>query len=246
MFSGELSPVAGRLVSALSVLEMADVFPLALVPHLVAFFNGDKRATRLVLTEHVAESMVELFESLGYQTASTAIGLEYVGATWGELRPMSGGSKSPSRLVVAAASAEDAKLVLNLELNGDSSDAGHALGYPACCVEAYPDLARARAGWGEKLLTRSSTRLTTSMWCNRLASLWGGTCSIGELFPCDLLCAHAIELGRRADQLLRTHGFDLLADEICSQSRRPIYFGNRQIFDDTANTSHAERIRIVD
>lgn len=219
-----------KLAGAIEVLQANEIFPLALLPHLILFFAEHKRALRLVLPAELCATFQEFSEGWGYQCASADLLITQVGSHWGQIASAQGDSCEAShRVLVVSANRDLSTQVLQMELFGESRDVGEALGYPDCCVTAYPSLARAAEHWPITMIERSRRPGQVSMWCNRLASLWGGTCPTGELFPCSLECENAIEYGRLADRLLREHGFSILADEISKQARRPMYLLDEEV-----------------
>lgn len=214
------------MYGAIHVLQAAEVFPLALMPHLILFFAGNKPAIRLVLRADIAGSFQQYADRIGYSCADAPISISQVGNQWGQIGRPPAGPVMPAtnRILVVSPDHKFSEHILDLELFGESSEVGRILGYPDCCVEAYPHLALEAERWPDALMARSHPSLSVSMWCNRLASLWGGTCPTGELFPCSLQCANAIRYGKLADALLHEHGFVPLAEEIRKQGRRPIYY----------------------
>jgi hypothetical protein len=236
---------ARKIVSTTSVLEMCEVFPLALLPHLILFFAGSKPAIRLVLKNNIADSFQNCMRQLGYECMGAPISITQVGSHWGQLVPNGTIATTSHRILVASVDSKYAEYTLSLELHGESSEAGRLLGYPECCVDAYESLAREAQRWPDVLLARSPEPLTVSMWCNRLASLWGGTCPTGELFPCSLQCPHAISYGKLADKLLRENDCELLANEICRQSLHPIHLVDGEIVVGSTVSDNARELKIV-
>ena len=220
-----VSEPARKLVGAIHVLQAEKHFPLALVPHLILFFAGSKPALRLVLRTEIAESFRRCAKLWNYSCADAPIAITQVGEQWGQVDRVPASSDAPPshQILVISADQSLADRTLEMELFGESSDVGRQLGYPECCVAAYPRLAHDAPRWPDTLMARSPDPLTVSMWCNRLSSLWGGTCPTGELFPCSLQCPNAIRYGQLADSLLREHGFELLAEEIRKQASRPLF-----------------------
>ena len=228
--SAAVSEPGSKLAGAIGILQANEIFPLALLPHLILFFAEQKRALRLVLSADLCASFQGFSEGWGYHCASADLLITQVGSHWGQIASVERDSREAShRVLVVSANRDLSRQVLQMELFGESRDVGQALGYPECCVRAYPSLAQDAEHWPNTIIERSHRPGHVSMWCNRLASLWGGTCPTGELFPCSLECDNAIEYGRLADRLLREHGFSLLADEICHQARRPIFLLDEEI-----------------
>lgn len=224
----QISPVsepARKLYRAISVLEADGLFQLALLPHLILFFAGEKPALRLVLRNQVAASFQRCAADLDYQCADAPVSITQIGDQWAQVgsTPPAAAVPTTHRMVVVSSDRRLSEHVLDLELHGESSEAGRVLGYPECCVDAYHGLALEARRWPTALIARSPAPLAVSMWCNRLASLWGGTCPTGELFPCSLQCPNAIRYGQLSDTMLRKHGFTLIAEEIRRQGNRPIY-----------------------
>lgn len=241
-----VSAPALSLLAAMDVLQRCEKFPLSVLPHLILFFAGDKPAARLVLEEPISSALQASMEALGHSCAVASVYVSQVGSHWGkigthdDLRP----EVEVQRVLVLGTTRVLAASVLEKELAGDSREAGAALGYPACCVAAYPSLADRPEEWPAVLMARSAMPMSASQWCNRLASLWGGTCPTGELFPCDLHCAEAIQTGKRADALLREHGFSLIADEILAQASRPIHWLDNEVVIAAGTVSGASEIQI--
>ncbi len=232
---------------AINGLEGNDYFPLALVPHLILFFTGEKQAIRFVLKKQVSDQFRTCLEAMGYCGAESRISITQVGDNWGQIDAIGdvrGGASDTHRLLVMAEDRATCGHVLELELSGDSADVGRLLGYPPCCVDAYADLAATAKAWPDALIAKSPHPLNVSLWCNRLASLWGGTCPTGELFPCSLQCPNAIRYGQRSDVLLRQHGFAPLAAEIRRQASHPIYLLNGEVVTHGEGLADAVRIPI--
>lgn len=228
------SAPALALHRTMGALLHEDRFPLSIVPHLVLFFSAEKAAVRLVVKDQTSRPLRAELDALGYASAEAPISIKQIGANWGQLEAVNptaeGSMTSASHKIVVISQQETlAARILDEEMCGDSVESGRQLGYPECCVAAYPALAGCASDWPMAMLTRSNPAQTVSMWCNRLASLWGGTCPTGELFPCNLRCGAAIAVGKRADALLRIHGFTDLAEEICRQARRPLYLLDGEI-----------------
>lgn len=225
---------ARALHHTINALQLEDKFPLSVVPHLILFFSGEKDAVRLVLRDHTLKQLRHELDGMGYASADAPIGIKQVGAHWGQVESPQSSNAARSlptthSVLVLSRYKSDALEVLNEELSGESMESGRRLGYPECCVAAYPALASRASDWPMALLSRACVPWSVSMWCNRLASQWGGACPTGELYPCNLQCPAAIQLGKRADFLLRQHGFAELADEICRQASRPLYLIDDEI-----------------
>ena len=227
MRTEEVSAPARKLLAAINAFDESEGFPLALMPHLIQFFCGEKAAVRLVLPDAIARGVDAVFSEMGYCGAMSPISITAIGEHWGQLEhapdagPWTGFTH---QVLVFGETDEVVSQALAEELKGDSAVVGRLLGYPECCVDAYPALSQAASCWPAYLIERTSPPRTVSMWCNRLASLWGGTCPTGELFPCSLTCPNAVQYGQRADKLLRDHGFGPLAAEIRRQSSRRIFW----------------------
>lgn len=225
---------ARALHHTINALQHEGRFPLSVLPHLILFFSGEKDAVRLVLRDHTLKQLHHELDGMGYASADAPIDIRLVGAHWGQIESaQSTKTARPSptahSILVISRHKSDALQILDEELSGESMESGRRLGYPECCVAAYPAMASRAADWPVAMLSRASVPWSVSMWCNRLASLWGGACPTGELYPCNLQCPAAIQLGKRADSLLRRHGFAELADEICRQASRPLYLLDNEI-----------------
>jgi hypothetical protein len=228
------SAPARALHHTINALQREDRFPLSVVPHLILFFTGEKKAVRLVLRDHTLKQLRHELDVMGYASADAPIDIRPIGAHWGQVESTKASkaaclSPPTHSVLVLSRHQSDALQILDEELSGESMDSGRHLGYPECCVAAYPGLASRASDWPMALLSRGSVPWSVSMWCNRLASLWGGACPTGELYPCNLQCSAAIQLGKRADFLLRQHGFEELAEEICRQASRPLYLLDDEI-----------------
>ncbi len=242
-----VSAPALKLLAAINAFEASEVFPLALMPHLIQFFCDEKPTVRLVLPERIARGVDETFLEMGYCGAKSPISISAVGAHWGQLDRLPDAESTigfTHTVLVFGSKPEVVSETLAEELRGDSTVVGRLLGYPECCVDAYPALSEVALSWPAHLIERTSPRLTVSMWCNRLASLWGGTCPTGELFPCNLNCPNAVRYGQRADKLLRDHGFGRLAAEIRRQSSRRIFWLDGEVVVGRMDHPLATEIRI--
>lgn len=225
---------ANALHLTINALQHEDRFPLSVLPHLILFFSGEKEAVRLVLRNHTMKRLCDELGDKGYASANTAIDIKQIGAHWGQIGSIESSQELSSlqtthSLVVLSKHKTDALQILNEELSGESVESGRRLGYPECCIAAYPSLASYASDWPMAMLKNSSLPWSVSKWCNRLASLWGGACPTGELYPCSLQCSAAIQLGKRADFLLREHGFTEIANEICRQASRPLFLLDGEI-----------------
>ncbi len=228
------SAPAQALHHAVNSLLHEDRFPLSVVPHLILFFAGEKPAVRIVVKDRTLHKLRPKLNAMGYASADAPIAVKQIGPNWGQLEPVDPSSSSgpvlpTHRIVLISQQKSCAAQILEEEMSGESTESGRQLGYPECCVAAYPALARSASDWPTVMLSRSRPSLSVSMWCNRLSSLWGGACPTGELYPCSLRCSAAIQLGKRADALLRQHGFAHLAQEILRQARRPLYLVNGEV-----------------
>lgn len=241
-----VSEAASKVYGALSVLQKDKFFPLALLPHLILFFAGDKPALRLVLRNDIAASFEQFAVNLEYRCAHAPVAISNVGEQWGQVDRTRTDSEALAthRILVVSFDLKLSEHTLDQELYGESFEVGRILGYPECCVDAYPSLAREAQRWPDALMARSPDPTTVSMWCNRLASIWGGTCPTGELFPCSLRCPNAIHYGQLADTLLRRHGFAPLAEEICRQGSRPIYLLDGEVVAGKPASAGAREISI--
>ena len=240
---------ARALYHTINALQHEDRFPLSVVPHLILFFSGEKDAVRLVLRDHTLKQLRQELGIMGYASADAPIDIRPIGEHWGHVeipQASKGANSSPTShgVLVLSRHNSDALQILEEELSGESVDSGRRLGYPECCVAAYPALANRASDWPMALLSSASVPWSVSMWCNRLASLCGGACPTGELFPCNLQCPAAIQLGKRADFLLRQHGFAKLADEICRQASRPLYLLDGEIVVGEIGQRKAQEIAI--
>ena len=103
------------------------------------------------------------------------------------------------------------------ELNGEFHKSGKYFNYPECCITAYPVICSSEQNWANTILELSGDG-PYPCWSNRLATGWGGTCFTGELFPCNLHCEYANEIGKLTYSNLNKLGLKRLAEEFLQQS----------------------------
>lgn len=213
----------GFLFDVLGALGREEHFPLSVIPHLALFISGNKKACRLILGHSVVDALVQISTRYGFNCANTAVKTVNVGSHWNSfvVDEIAQESAHKSKLFTISHERCVAEELLSLELSGEAKTVGQILGYPDCCIESYEETAGFGSSWYLNLISKTGIP-RVSPWCNRLASLWGGTCPTGELFPCSLTCQKAIHMGKQAHQSLSGQGFNLLADEILRQARQPI------------------------
>lgn len=241
-------PTAKRaLLNTIRALEGEPQFPLGVVPHLALLLAGRKEACRLVVSPSTASRIQSAPGNERLFFAIKPIFVRKVGDSWCDFsyaKPSNSANHNcDAVLLVIGRTDAICQAILRYELDGDGDSSGKALGYPSCCVAAYADLASNAASWPLHLLARTSGN-KVSPWCNRLASLWGGCCPTGELFPCSLSCSKAIALGMSADEAIRTLGFGLIANEILRQSKEPLSLFGGEIVHGRPHNGHYEIVNI--
>ena len=215
---------------SIRVLQSQAVFPLSVMPHLALLLTGKKQVARFVLDSDVISKLCHSLASHGFASVRNPVAVQPHGNDWSQFEPTEAStSSSAHEMVVLGRDLSLVRRVADLELNGEGWEVGRLLEYPDCCIEGYHELSQATSGWPEVMMQRSDDPFRINAWCNRFASLWGGVCPTGELFPCSLNCNKAVELGKDGDAALRELGLDGIADEILRQSKIDIYWYNGEV-----------------
>lgn len=227
----------------LNALQNEDKFPLSVLPHLGLFLTKQKDALRLVVSNKTVSLIYPIISSSNLYYSQYPIQIATVSDSWSYFTE-SDLDTSTHIVIVIARDKLISSEILEEEIRGDYKKSGEMLGYPACCINGYADLADQASNWAEVLLKKSSNRV--SFWCNRAASMWGGTCSSGELFPCSLTCKHAINYGKKADKALRDLGVHKIADAIIEQAKITMFLHNGEILLEPIDNIECQRIGIID
>jgi hypothetical protein len=205
---------AGLLNSA---AKLSSLRP-SVLPEIVAFAAGVKPSLRLVFEpEEEAVFMLEA-SRLGLSVAIKSVYLESKGGSWFSLVDHETDRK---RALVVIAQGDLARELLHAE-TCDAEQAGKLLGYPACCVKAFPQLAEKGGLWGRALATTAQDMQSIDARCNRYAAEWGGIGLLGELFPCSLECDAAKNYADRLYQSMVRLGLHRLAERAKSDSLMPV------------------------
>jgi hypothetical protein len=179
---------------------------------LLALFFAEKRVVRLVLTDETYPIVREFCRRHDLvQEHSSRKQAPSVRAPTGDTFTVSVDWDDPRGeffVVVVGRCREDVKGALEFE-NRDASfrSFGELYEYPPCCVEAYADLERG-GEWISAYLGRSNLECQTSIYSNRLATLFDGSTLLPDYFPCRLDCKLTVELGKRYESLLMRNGCD--------------------------------------
>jgi hypothetical protein len=227
----------------LDALQNEDKFPLSVLPHVGLFLTEEKDALRLVVSNKTAFALYPIISSSNLYYSQYPIQIATVSDSWSYFTE-SDLDTSTHMVIVIARNETVSFEILEEEIRGDYKKAGKMLGYPICCINGYADLADQASYWVTILLQKSSNQV--SFWCNRAASMWGGTCSSGELFPCSLTCKHAINYGKKADKALRDLGVHKIADTIIEQAKRTMYLYNTEILLEPLNNAECQKIDTID
>ncbi len=209
------SDIAAGLLNAAATLT--SLRP-SVLPEIVAFAAGEKPSLRVVL-EPEDESVLLLKASrLGLSVATKPVYLESKGGSWFSLVDHETDRK---RALVVIAQGDLARKLLHAE-TCDAEQAGKLLGYPACCVKAFPHLAEKGGLWGRTLASTARDMQAIDARCNRYAAEWGGIGLLGELFPCSLECDAAKNYADRLYQSMVRLGLHHLAERAKSDSLMPV------------------------
>ena len=206
-----------QLLQAVSLC--ASIRPSVLL-EIAAFGMGAKPALRFTVDESDADTLKHCCAKAGIPTASRRVYLEPLGGTWTQIVPHR--TASSCMLVVIGQTSRISRGLLKREL-ADSNGAGRLLGYPPCCLSAFPRLAQAGAAWPFLLLESAleSSRPIDAR-CNRFAADWGGIGLIGELFPCSVHCRLAAAYSDRLRSATRAAGLQRLALQAESDALTPV------------------------
>jgi hypothetical protein len=153
-----------------------------------AFALGSKPMLRFVLENPEDANFKEACEALSLGFSSKLIYLKSEGASWFSIVDYP--TDKARALIVIGANQNSCDQLLEVETL-DASYAGQMLGYPSCCVESFPLLAKHGGQWGHVLAKTADSCSNINALTNRYAAEWGGGSLIGELFPCSLECEHA-------------------------------------------------------
>lgn len=202
-----------------TVSRCASIRPSVLL-ETAAFGMGAKPALRFTVDESDADALEHSCAKAGIPTASRRVYLEPLGGTWTQIVPHR--TESYCILVVIGQTSRMSRELLKRELV-DSEGAGRLLGYPPCCLAAFPRLAQAGATWPFVLLESAlESRTAVDARCNRFAADWGGIGLIGELFPCSLYCRSAAAYSDRLRSAARAAGLQRLALQAESDALTPV------------------------
>ena len=226
----------------LKALQSEEKFPFSVLPHLALFLTKQKDALRLVISNKTAALLYPLVKISNLHFSHHPIQISTVSDTWSYFNE-SNLDVSTHVIIVISRNKKISADILEEEIRGDYKKSGKMLGYPSCCISGYADLSNQASNWVNVLLKKSSNRV--SFWCNRTASMWGGSCPSGELFPCSLTCNHAINYGKKADKALRDLGVHKIADKIVEQSKIPIFINNGKIVLEEVNSAQCYKIEII-
>lgn len=174
-----------------------------------AFAAGNKPLLRFVLESPDDLYFTDACKELSLGFASKVIYLKSEGGSWFSI------VKYPTEktrvLVVIGKDQGACNELLEVETL-DASIAGRMLGYPSCCVRAFPSLAEYGGQWGFSLAKTAKVTSEIDALTNRYAAEWGGGSLIGELFPCSLECEQAKSYAMTMYQSANNLGLTRLAD----------------------------------
>ena len=224
---------AASLACLLEVTARCPSIRPATLLEIVGFCMGAKPTLRLTLNDYDADRFRVACTASGIPIAERRVYLVPHGGTWTQI--VQHETERSSMLVTVATTLSSARQLLRMELD-DAEGAGRLLGYPPCCLAAFPRLVEAGPQWPFLLLkTAASPTSHVNMRCNRFAADWGGTGLIGELFPCSLQCAAAAAYADRLLLAAQKAGLLRLCQRVESDSLTPV-----EILVDGTITAHCE------
>jgi hypothetical protein len=116
---------------------------------------------------------------------------------------------------------EDAEYAISLEDNPEDPALGELLGYPACCVAGYLEIAGGKP-WIDKILDIENTE-NLSLYANKVGYLFRASPSfLFDYYPCSLSCAASTTLGRNNSIGLEKFGLTELVHTMKAKLLRPI------------------------
>ncbi len=200
---------------------------LSVFPEFVSFLAGSKRIIRIVVDKPNASFDFQLFSKYGLFVTQQELYTEDKGNSFGRLISKmneinSGDFKEVSMLSFSSSHRELIEFE-EAEVDGDTEKAGLMLGYPKCCVKNVETINSLNELWSLYYLDDYHHNKVASHFTNRFPITWGGMSPIGELFPCSLNCAAAIQYAKTMKKDLHSFGFDRIIANIYEAAMRPIY-----------------------
>ncbi len=209
-------PQAATLLRAAS--KITSLRPSAL-PEIAAFCARVKPSLRLVLHPEDAVVVAHAVEEADFRYATRMAHVEHKGGTWSSL--VAGTGDETVSVLTVAESQSVAAEVLDAEF-ADLRHAGRLLGYPECCVLAFPELSEAGGDWPFAMLSDLPPDSPLDARLNRFAAEWGGIGLLGEMYPCSLKCAAATDYANRIHAATVSLGLQKLADTAVADALCPI------------------------
>ena len=214
----------------LSLYRSSDQISIAVLSEIILFTCGINRVLRLVVDSDFSKEIKRVLfdENLYFLTGELYESFKENGWCSISNKPLDNEIRT-AVLLVLGNDPLDVKKCFKNELNGDYRISGKYFNYPDCCINAYPTLSSSKEKWAISLLNNSGQG-PYPCWANRLATGWGGACFSGELFPCNLHCKNAIDIGKKTYNCLIDIGFKKLSNEFLRHSLNPIIIhGNGKI-----------------
>jgi len=209
-------PRAATLFRAAS--KTTSLRPSAL-PEVAAFCARAKPSLRLVLDPEDAALIADAAEKADFQSAMRSAYILHDAGTWTNVVTMP--TDEVVSVLVVAESQSLASEILDAEFS-DQQHAGRLLGYPDCCVLAFPELAARGGNWPFAMLGDLPPGSPIDARLNRFAADWGGIALLGEMYPCSLKCGAAIDYANRIHFATISLGLRKLANHAVADALRPV------------------------
>ena len=224
------------LKDLLSLYAESQEISINLIPEFFLFSSGKKNLLRFSV-EYFDLQKIESFanrHSLHYDYASFYVNTN--GNNWSTLV-----SESPKeqnlnfqKIYIATIGKKKTlvKNCLDAEINFDFEKAGIILGYPDCCVRAYPEIDNYKEKWVSYYFNKHPNSQQNYL-NNRTASVYGYGSFIGEFFPCSLECLKTREISATSERLMKINGYFDIQKLFKSHSKTPIYLNDDETISNT-------------
>lgn len=200
---------------------------LAVFPEFIAFLKGRKKIIRIVIDDSNNLFDFKLFQTFGFIVKETILYCSHEQNSFGNLVAHINEIDRDKFNVVKMYSISKAKKDLDdfeyAELYGDILKAGKYLGYPDCCVNNVENINKLNSKWATFYLEDFQKNKIANHFTNRFPITWGGISVIGELFPCSLMCSHAIEYSKKMYSDVIEFGFNQISDAMIIHSLKPVF-----------------------
>lgn len=201
---------------------------LSVFPEFISFLKGRKTIIRIVIDNSNNPFNHRLFQKYGYFAKESTLFSSKQKNSFGSLVSSIDENLKDEYLKVRMFSISSSKKDLEdfeyAEMYGDVEKAGIFLGYPSCCTKNITTINNLNELWATYYLNDFiKNKRVANHHTNRFPITWGGISIVGELFPCSLTCAKAVEYARNMQNDVINFGFHKISEVMVKHAKSPIF-----------------------